>query len=221
MTDVPAGASNVVAVAAGRHHCLLLTGDGSVLAWGDNSSGQTNVPASLTNIVAIAAGFYHSLALQGNGTPAITVQPASRVSNPGDNAILTVMAAGVGPLTYQWRFNGTNLSGATDFRYALVNAQPINTGNYSVVVSNSRGTITSSNALLIVDSTVRLSSGMFTANGFQLHVTGPAGSYSLQASTNLATWLLIGTSNAPSGGFDFNDQDATNFSRRFYRALLQ
>jgi len=77
------------------------------------------VPAGLTNIVAIAAGSIILLPLQGNGTPAITVQPASRVANPGDNPTLTVMAAGVGPLTYQWRFNGTNLSGATTIATAL------------------------------------------------------------------------------------------------------
>jgi len=93
MTDVPAGVSNVVAVAAGRLHNLILTGDGSVLAWGTILLAKPMVPAGLTNIVAIAAGFYHTLALQGNGTPAITVQPASRVANPGDNPTLTVMAA--------------------------------------------------------------------------------------------------------------------------------
>jgi len=62
---------------------------------------------------------------------------------------------------------------------------------------------------------------MFTGNGFQLHVTGPAGTYSLQASTNLASWLLISTTNAPSGMLDFNDPDAISFPRRFYRVLVQ
>ena len=39
-----------------------------VIAWGDNSQGQTNVPPSATNIIAVAAGFSHSLALRSDGT---------------------------------------------------------------------------------------------------------------------------------------------------------
>ena len=62
---MPPDATNVVAVAAGWEHCLALRADGSVIAWGDNSYGQSAVPASATNVVAIAAGYYHNLALRG------------------------------------------------------------------------------------------------------------------------------------------------------------
>ena len=65
---VPVSVSNVVAIAAGWWHSLALRADGTVIAWGDNSYGQTNVPASATNIVAIAAGWYHNLALRADGT---------------------------------------------------------------------------------------------------------------------------------------------------------
>jgi alpha-tubulin suppressor-like RCC1 family protein len=41
---------------------------GQVVAWGDNTYGQTNVPLCLTNVVAIAGGGYHSLALKADGT---------------------------------------------------------------------------------------------------------------------------------------------------------
>ena len=41
---------------------------GWVVAWGDNSSGQTNVPPGLNDVVAVAAGYDHSLALKSNGT---------------------------------------------------------------------------------------------------------------------------------------------------------
>src|ERR1051325_9530461 len=40
----------------------------TVVAWGDNSSGQTIVPNDLTNVVAIAAGYAHALALRADGT---------------------------------------------------------------------------------------------------------------------------------------------------------
>lgn len=71
----PAGLAGVVAIAAGwdssgitSGHCLALEGNGAIVAWGDNTYGQTNVPAGLTNVVAIAAGNNFSLALRADGT---------------------------------------------------------------------------------------------------------------------------------------------------------
>ncbi len=65
--NLPAAATNLVAIAAGAWHNLALRGDGQVLAWGHNYDGQCNVPASLRDAVAIAAGGYHSLALRLDG----------------------------------------------------------------------------------------------------------------------------------------------------------
>ena len=65
---VPAGLSNVVAVAAGVSHSLALKNDGTAVMWGDGSSGQTNVSPALSGVLAIACGDYHSLALKSDGT---------------------------------------------------------------------------------------------------------------------------------------------------------
>jgi hypothetical protein len=51
----------VTAIAAGTNHSLALKSDGTVVAWGDNDSGQATVPAGLSGVVAIAAGYEHSL----------------------------------------------------------------------------------------------------------------------------------------------------------------
>ena len=67
-TNVPAGLSNVVDIAAGIQHSMALMSNGTVVAWGGNSYEQTNVPAGLTNVIAIAAGGYHNLALTANNT---------------------------------------------------------------------------------------------------------------------------------------------------------
>ena len=66
--NVPAGLSGVTAIAAGLDHSLALKSDGTVVAWGYNTSGQTNVPAGLSGVIAIAAGDTHSLALKSDGT---------------------------------------------------------------------------------------------------------------------------------------------------------
>lgn len=64
----PAAATNGWKIACGRHFNLLLRSNGTVVAWGENTYGQTNVPADLTNVVAVAGGYDHSLAVKSDGT---------------------------------------------------------------------------------------------------------------------------------------------------------
>nr|WP_186438555.1 S-layer homology domain-containing protein [Cohnella terricola] len=55
-------------ISAGEQHSLALKSDGTVVAWGGNSKGETNVPDGLTGVMSIAAGTYFSLALKSDGT---------------------------------------------------------------------------------------------------------------------------------------------------------
>ncbi len=65
-------------------------------------------------------------------------------------------------------------------------------------------------------------SGGFTNGGFQLQLSGPAGkSFVFQASTNLTNWISLSTNYSPSNTFLFVDPGATNFPKRFYRAVEQ
>lgn len=66
--QIKSGSREFVQIAAGGDHALALKADGTVVAWGDNSHGQTNIPAGLSDVVLIAAGAYHSLALKADGT---------------------------------------------------------------------------------------------------------------------------------------------------------
>ena len=68
----------------------------------------------------------------------------------GGNANFTVTATGTAPLSYQWRFNGGAIAGAITNRLALTNVQPADAGNYTVVVTNSGGSVTSAVAVLTV-----------------------------------------------------------------------
>jgi alpha-tubulin suppressor-like RCC1 family protein len=66
--NVPAGLSNVVAVAAGGTHSVALKADGTVVAWGENYYDQLDIPAGLTNVKAIVAAESQTLALKSDGT---------------------------------------------------------------------------------------------------------------------------------------------------------
>jgi len=48
----------------------LYNNPGSIVAWGENSHGQTHIPPNVTNVVAIAAGGFDNLALRNDGTVA-------------------------------------------------------------------------------------------------------------------------------------------------------
>jgi alpha-tubulin suppressor-like RCC1 family protein len=61
--SVPAGLSDITAVAAGVRHSLALRRDGHVTAWGDNDRGQASVPVGLAKVIALDGGTVHSIAL--------------------------------------------------------------------------------------------------------------------------------------------------------------
>jgi Leucine-rich repeat (LRR) protein len=80
----------------------------------------------------------------------ITVQPQSQAVAAGTNALLTVTASGSGTLSYQWQFNGTDIAGATGSSLTFNSVQAANAGNYTVLVTNAAGSVTSAVATLTV-----------------------------------------------------------------------
>ena len=85
-----------------------------------------------------------------NAAPVITGQPTNQSVWVGQNATFAVSATGAGLLSYQWRFNGTNLAAATASGYTRTNAQSGDAGNYTVVITNAYGAVTSLAAVLTV-----------------------------------------------------------------------
>jgi len=84
--------------------------------------------------------------------PQILAQPQPQVLEPGELASFFVVAANTRGLAYQWRFNDTNLSGATSDALLRTNVSGANEGQYSVVLSNSSGSVTSAPAALMIDA---------------------------------------------------------------------
>ncbi len=83
--------------------------------------------------------------------PVVTMSPRSTLGNPGDSVTLNPYAIGVPPLSYQWRFNGVAIGGATNTSYAISGLNVAKSGNYDLVVTNTYGAATSKVAVVQVD----------------------------------------------------------------------
>ena len=82
--------------------------------------------------------------------PTITSQPSARSVAVGSAASFSVVAGGTAPLSYQWRKDGVAISGATSSTYSISSTATSDAGSYTVVVTNSAGSATSSTAALTV-----------------------------------------------------------------------
>jgi len=81
--------------------------------------------------------------------PSITTQPVNKTVAVGRTATFRVIARGNAPLSYQWRKNGVDIAGATSASYTTPPATSGDNGSlFSVVVSNSVGSVTSNDARL-------------------------------------------------------------------------
>jgi alpha-tubulin suppressor-like RCC1 family protein len=87
--------------------------------------------------------------------PTITTQPQAVSVTEGQPASFSVTAAGSAPLAYQWRRGGATIAGATGATYTLAATTLADSGaQFSVVVSNSAGNVTSANATLTVNPAI-------------------------------------------------------------------
>src|SRR5256885_85167 len=105
-------------------------------------------------IVSAGCGGYVSATNPGAPlAPSITTQPVSQTVTTGQTATFTVVAAGTAPLSYQWRKSGTAISGATASSYTTPATTSADNGSqFTVVVSNTAGSVTSNAATLTVSA---------------------------------------------------------------------
>ena len=93
-----------------------------------------------------------------NVAPTITAHPAGGAVSPGGSKTLTVAVGGTPPFTYQWRRNGLAIAGGTAASYTISPITTASAGTYSVVVSNAVGSVTSSAAVLSLNTPVTITS---------------------------------------------------------------
>ena len=131
-----------------------------------NISGATGATYAIASAQLANAGDYQVLVSNpaGNVTsqvakltvnipvvaPGIATQPQPVTVTVGQSVQFSVTATGTAPLSYQWQRNTQNISGATGATYAIASAQLADAGDFSVVVSNAAGDVTSQVAKLTV-----------------------------------------------------------------------
>jgi hypothetical protein len=104
----------------------------------------------ISSTAALILAFTTGVSVKAQQPPLIQTQPASQTVLVGTNVQFSVSATGHKPLSYQWRFNGVSLSGATNDVLLLNGVEASAAGNYLVEITNAVGSITSVTAVLTV-----------------------------------------------------------------------
>jgi hypothetical protein len=106
-------------------------------------------------VLALAGCSGTSYSVAGKSVaPSITAEPANQTVSVGQAATFSVTASGTAPLSYQWRKNSANISGANAASYTTPATTNTDNGvKFDVVVGNSVGNVTSTQATLTVSST--------------------------------------------------------------------
>jgi hypothetical protein len=133
-----------------------------------------------------------------DATPIVCVQPEPQSIPEGQSLSLDAWAAGFSIQSYQWRFNGVNIQGATNETYTQSSARTTLSGLYDLVVSGAGGSATSAVARVIVKAVSPLQPIAFkqvmqlSGGQLQINFTGPAGlAYTLESATNLFNWERV------------------------------
>ncbi len=148
---------------------------------------KKNAIGAVAALALVLAGGVVGSLQAAEGSPVITVQPAGRTVFQGDPVTFSVTAEGTAPLGYQWRRNGAPIALATSSSYTLAATAAADDGAlFSVVVSNTVGSVTSSNALLRIDQ------GALQTNSITLVPFNAVWRYN-QMNANLGTvWKTVG-----------------------------
>ncbi|HZQ45801.1 MAG TPA: immunoglobulin domain-containing protein, partial [Verrucomicrobiae bacterium] len=124
-------------------------------------SGSHTATLTISNVSLSRAGSYSVIITNAFGTavsstatltilelPSITTQPQGLAAGAGANVNFSVLATGTQPLSYQWYQNGGPVGGATASVLNIPSVQSGSQGNYTVMVTNIAGSVTSAPAPL-------------------------------------------------------------------------
>ena len=115
-------------------------------------------PTSTVTSLLLASFVLIGLSARASDIVFVT-QPVSQNIAAGSNVTFSVSVTNLAPISFQWRFNGSGISGATNASFTITNAQGINGGAYNCVLSNTTGSVTSQVAQLVVFTKVWTGAG--------------------------------------------------------------
>ena len=180
--------------------------------------------ASLSSNNVINFGLVDNVRVETSAiAPVFSVQPFAQTVKLGTNVSFTAAASGLPTPNFQWQFNGTNISGATNSTYALTFVAATNVGNYSVVATNLAGSASSTNAALslVAPTAAQFSAITATGGAVQISFSGDAyWTYTIENSTNLTSWNVLTNLTSPNGQFNFTAGFITDAPQQFFRARV-
>src|SRR5205807_2244104 len=208
-----------------RRLALLFKGSSSVKAlnaW--VRSGHVGAPGTLLTLLLLGltlsgcGGSDASPSAQVNPVaPAITTQPASQMVTAGQTATFTVTATGTAPVSYQWQMNGTAIGGATAASYTTPATTAADNGDqFTVVVSNAAGSMTSNAAVLTVSS-VLVAPTITTQPASQTVSAGQTATFTVTATGTAPLsyqWQKNGTAIRPSPAASYTPPAPTSPAHR-------
>ncbi|HEY4417466.1 MAG TPA: GH25 family lysozyme [Verrucomicrobiae bacterium] len=181
--------------------------------------------ASLTDNTNLNFGLVDNVRVEVPAiAPVITANPQPQVVPLGTNVTFTVTASGLPAPNYQWQFNGTNLSGATNSPLVLTNVTAANVGDYRAIATNNAGSAASAIAALQLKTPAAAQFqgiGVQPDGSVEISFSGDAvWTYTVETSTNLMTWTVLTNLTSANGVFDFTAGSTTNAPQQFYRARV-
>ncbi len=184
--------------------------------WRKNTApigGATAPTLTITPVAATDAGSYDCVVTGSCGAPTssaasltitpattITGQPARQAVCLGASASFTVTATG-DSLTYQWRKNGSPISGATAATYTIPSVVANDTGSYYCGVTGTCGIVYSQIANLSVNEVISINPGGQPAA--QTVCQGAPVTLSVDALGTITTYQWRKSGNPISGATDF------------------
>jgi alpha-tubulin suppressor-like RCC1 family protein/phosphodiesterase/alkaline phosphatase D-like protein len=184
----------VVAIAAGVSHSLALCADGTIAAWGGNSSGQLGDGSSNSSLVPVrvnsaalavgerpvkvVAGSYHSLALVAMPPPALV-------------ETLAATAVGDGAAALNGQVNGNGSAAGVVFEYGLTSA-------YGSTLAAAPATVTGTTATAVAATAAGLLPG--TTYHYRVVATSAGGTVKGQDLTFVTTDAAVLAGLATSAG---------------------
>ncbi len=198
--------TNLIACENTNAQFIIRTNDQNAsYAWRKNGvaiANSNNDILTLTNVTATNAGNYQAfvtsncgndsstvVSLTVNTNTQITTQPTSKTSCGGIGFTLTTAATGTN-LTYQWRLNDVNMINQTNTSLSKVTTTAADTGNYTVVVTGTCGTVTSAIAKVSLASPITVVTQpdtILTACASDVNITARV---SANGSINNYQWFL-------------------------------